>query len=356
MSNVSAGSAEFPAPIQDASAWYGPQLANSPDWIWQLSAVEIAQLEAAADQFDRSGAALEAITTDNFPLPALAEKLAATLTELLDGRGFIMIKGLPVGRYDLRRTALIYLGLGRHFGSLRSSNGKGHLLGHVKDIGKQIDDPNTRFYQTNRRLDFHTDSADLVGLLCLQTAKRGGESFIVSSTTVYNEVQRRRPDLLPALFEPFATDRRGEVPAGMLPWFEIPIFNWHANRLSAIYIRHYIEEAQRRFAAAPRLSTQQYEAMDLIDELVNDPKIYLQMMFEAGDMQFLHNHQIFHSRNDFENWPQPERHRHLLRLWMAPARGRPLPPVFAPRYGGITPGDRGGIIVPGTRLTVSLQA
>ena len=346
----------YPPPIAGAAHWYGPVLAEDRRWIWTLSVAEIAELEAAADSFEASGLALEHISTVNFPLPGLATKLQDTLTELLEGRGFVMIKGLPVQCYTLRRSALIYLGLGRHFGSLRSSNGKGHLLGHVKDIGRSIVDPNTRFYQTSKRLDFHTDSADIVGLLCLQAAKQGGESFIVSSTTVYNEICRHRPELVPALFEPYPTDRRGEVPDGLLPWFEIPIYNWYQARLSAIYLRHYIEQAQSRFEQAPRLSAQQYAAMDLIDQLVNDPKLYLQMAFDPGDMQFLHNHQIFHSRNDFENWPEPERHRHLLRLWMAPTRGRPLPDVYAPRYGGVTPGDRGGIIVPGTRLTVSLSA
>ena len=119
---------------------------------------------------------------------------------------------------------------------------------------------------------------------------------------------------------------------------------------------YYIEEAQRRFPDAPRLTADQYAVMDLIDELVNDPSIHLQMAFLPGDMQFLHNHQILHSRNDFENWPEPERHRHLLRLWMAPPNARSLPAVFAPRYGSVTPGDRGGIVVPGTRMSVSLVA
>ena len=131
---------------------------------------------------------------------------------------------------------------------------------------------------------------------------------------------------------------------------------WHAGLLSGIYLRHYIEEAQRRFPDAPRLTADQYAVMDLIDELVNDPSIHLQMAFLPGDMQFLHNHQILHSRNDFENWPEPERHRHLLRLWMAPPNARSLPAVFAPRYGSVTPGDRGGIVVPGTRMSVSLVA
>jgi hypothetical protein len=213
-----------------------------------------------------------------------------------------------------------------------------------------------RYYQTHRKLEYHTDSCDIVGLLCLKPAKAGGESFIVSSMTLYNEVCRRRPDLVPALFQPYPTDRRGEVPEGMQPWFDMPIFHWHAGRLSCIYVRQYIESAQRNFPQAARLTPQQIEAMDLLDALSNEPDIHLSMAFQPGDMQFLHNHVILHSRNDFENWPEPERHRHLLRLWLAPAQGRPLPEVFAPRYGSVTPGARGGIVVRGTRPSVPMEA
>ena len=342
-------------PVTGAAAWYGPDQAHDRTWLLELSAAEIAEIDAAINTFRASGLPLQAISEQSFPLPELAVRLKSLLRELLEGRGFFMLRGLPVERFGLEGSAIAYLGIGRYFGSLRSSNAKGHLLGHVKDVGADIKDGNTRFYQTNRRLEYHTDSADIVGLLCLQTAKSGGESFIASSMTVYNEILARRPDLLPAAFLPFPTDRRGEVPEGMQPWFEIPIFNWHRGLLSAIYLRHYIEEAQRRFPEAPRLTPDQYAVMDLLDELVNDPKIHLQMAFLPGDMQFLHNHQILHSRNDFENWPEPARHRHLLRLWMAPPEGRLLPEVFAPRYGSVTPGDRGGIIVPGTLLSVSLD-
>lgn len=343
-------------PITGPSAWYGAELAQSTSWIETLAAGEIAEIDAAIATFRASGLPLQSVSEQSFPLPTLKPRLKKLLHELLEGRGFFMLRGLPVERYDIETAAIAYLGIGCHFGSLRSSNAKGHLLGHVKDVGADIKDGNTRFYQTNRRLEYHTDSADIVGLLCLQTAKSGGESFIASSMSVYNEILQRRPDLLPAAFLPFPTDRRGEVPTGMQPWFEIPIFNRYEGLLSAIYLRHYIEEAQRRFPAAPRLTPEQYAVMDLIDALVNDPAIHLQMAFLPGDMQFLHNHQILHSRNDFENWPEAERHRHLLRLWMAPAEGRPLPAVFAPRYGSVTPGDRGGIIVPGTQLSVSLEA
>lgn len=343
-------------PITGPSAWTGPGLARRDDWIWHLTEADIAEIDSAITGFQASGVAMHDISPETFQLTALKPKLEAILHELLEGRGFVMVRGFPVERYDITSVAIAYLGLGRHFGTLRSSNGKGHLLGHVKDIGADIKAGDTRFYQTRRRLEYHTDSADMVGLLCLQTAKSGGESFIASSMTLYNEILKRRPDLLPAAFLPYPTDRRGEVPAGMKPYFEIPIFNWHAGQLSAIYLRHYIEEAQRRFADAPRLTSAQIAVMDLIDELVNDPAIHLQMSFARGDMQFLHNHQILHARNDFENWPEPARQRHLLRLWMAPRSARALPDVFAPRYGSVTPGDRGGIIVPGASLSVSLTA
>ena len=348
-----------PPAIVGPSAWFGPQMAAHEAWVWRLTPAENAEIDTAIGYFRKSGAAMTDISPQNFPLPGLKPKLDKALHELLEGRGFVMVRGFPVQQYDRESAAIAYLGLGRHFGTLRSSNAKGHLLGHVKDVGADISSGTTRFYQTNRRLEYHTDSADIVGLLCLQTAKQGGESFIASSMTVYNEIVKRRPDLVEAAFLPYATDRRGETPPGMKPYFEIPIFNWFEGKLSGIYLRHYIEEAQARFADAPRLTPQQIEVMDLIDALVNDPAIHLQMSFEQGDMQFLHNHQILHSRNDFENWPEPERHRHLLRLWMAPAAqqgARPLPPVYAPRYGSTTPGDRGGIMVQGTKLSVSLEA
>jgi hypothetical protein len=161
---------------------------------------------------------------------------------------------------------------------------------------------------------------------------------------------------MPALFQPFPTDRRGEVPEGMKPWFDIPIFHRHAGKLSCIYVRQYIESAQKHFAEARRLTREQHAAMDLVDELCNDPAIHLAMDFRPGDLQLLHNHQILHSRGDFENWPEPERHRHLLRLWLAPPEAGPLPEVFAPRYGGVVPGERGGIVVKGTTPKVPLEA
>jgi len=342
-----------PRLIEGASAWLGKKIQNDPTWIVRWDSEQIAELESAADHFLSSGVALEDITSASFPLKKLTPFISEILNELLSGRGFVMLRGLPIKNWSIEKAATIYMGLGRHMGSLRSSNGKGHLLGHVRDQGVKVE-AGARFYQTNRKLDYHTDSADIVGLLCLQKAKEGGESFIASSMALYNKMIERRPDLMSAMFTPYPTDRRGEVPEGRDPWFEIPIFNWYQGHLSCVYLRHYIEEAQRHFPSAPRLTREQVEVMDEIDAILQEPGFALQMAFEQGDIQFLHNHQILHSRNDFENWPDPKLQRHLLRLWIAPPSARPLPAYFDSRWGGVIPGDRGGILVPGTKLSVEL--
>jgi hypothetical protein len=346
-----------PPLITGPSAWLGRDLrSREADWVIQLTPTNLQDLDTAVRAFQSAGHSLATITPAQFPLPKLGLLLREARQELLEGRGFVLLRGLEVERYPREAQAIAFMGLGSHLGLPRSQNAKGHLLGHVKDLGLDVADANVRYYQTHRKLEYHTDSCDIVGLLCLKTAKSGGESFIVSSMTLYNEICQRRPDLVSALFQPYPTDRRGEVPEGMQPWFDMPIFHWHAGRLSCIYVRQYIESAQRNFPRAARLTPQQIEAMDLLDALSNDPDIHLSMAFRPGDMQFLHNHVILHSRNDFENWPETERHRHLLRLWLAPPQGRPLPEVFAPRYGSVTPGARGGIVVRGTRPTVPMDA
>jgi hypothetical protein len=345
-----------PGPVSGPGVWYGRDLQARSDWIRHFAPAELAELDAAVRAFKAGGTPLARISPATFALPALEAVLAEILSEILEGSGFVMLRGFPVERYSREEQAIAYMGIGSYFGAARSQNAKGHLLGHVKDLGLDIKDPNVRYYQTSRKLEYHTDSVDVVGLLCLKTAKAGGESFIASSMTLYNEILSCRPDLLPALFEPFATDRRGEVPEGMQPWFDIPVYHHHEARLTCIYVRQYIESAQKHFPRARRLTRAQIEAMDLVDELLNDARIHLSMAFLPGDMQFLHNHQILHSRNDFENWPRPENHRHLLRLWLAPSSARPLPEVFAPRYGSVTPGERGGIMVTGTTPRVPLEA
>ncbi|MFI4998467.1 MAG: TauD/TfdA family dioxygenase [Reyranellales bacterium] len=331
-------------------------MAKRTDWMMPLEAAEIAEVEAATQALVARDADIAAITAGDFPLPTLGPKLKARVeAEVLDGRGFLLMRGLPVERWSLRQSATAFFGLGAHLGSARSQNGKGHVLGHVQDLGLDVGDPNVRIYQTHERQTYHTDSCDIVGLLCLRTAKSGGLSALVSSTTIFNEMRRIRPDLLALLFQPIATDRRGEVPEGKKPYFEIPVFNWHKGFLTAIYQRQYVDSAQR-FADAPRLTPQHIEALDLFDSLTNDPRLHLFMEFKPGDVQLVHNHTMLHDRTAFVDWPEPERRRHLLRLWLAATKARPLPETFAQRYGSVTIGDRGGIIVRGTTLQAPLAA
>ncbi len=347
---------ELPPEQTGAAAWYGPEIAKRTDWLMMLSPAEVAEVEAAADALVARDADIAAITARDFPLPTLASRLKARVSdEVLNGRGFLLMRGLPVEGWTTRKSATVFFGLGAHLGSARSQNGKGHVLGHVQDLGFDVKDPNVRIYQTHERQTYHTDSCDIVSLLCLKTARSGGLSALVSSTTIFNEMRRRRPDLLKLLFEPLATDRRGEVPEGQKPYFEIPVFNWHKGFLTAIYQRQYIDSAQR-FPDAPRLTAQQIEALDMFDALANDPKLHLFTEFRPGDVQFVHNHTMLHDRTAFEDWPEPERRRHLLRLWLAASDARPLPEIFAQRYGSVTIGDRGGIIVHGTRLQAPLEA
>jgi hypothetical protein len=349
-------SLDLPPGQTSAAAWYGPEVAKRSDWLLPLSPAEIAEVEAAARALAARQADIAAITAKDFPLPTLAPKLRARVdNEVLNGRGFILLRGLPVERWTMRESATAYFGLGAHLGSARSQNGKGHVLGHVQDLGLASNDPNVRIYQTHERQTFHTDSCDIVGLLCLKTARSGGLSALVSSTTIFNEMRRQRPDLLKFLFQPVATDRRGEVPEGQKPYFQIPTFSWHKGFLTAIYQRQYIDSAQR-FPDAPRLSPAHVEALDMFDALTNDPRLHMFMEFKPGDVQLVHNHTILHDRTSFVDWPEPERRRHLLRLWLAAAHARPLPEVFAQRYGSVTVGDRGGIVVRGTKLQAPLEA
>jgi hypothetical protein len=345
---------ELPPSVHGPSAWYGPDMAARRDWIVQLSEEDIAEIERAAEKLVTAQVPIPSIRREDFPLPTFGPRLRQILDEVLNGRGFVLLRGLPVERWSILQSATAFFGMGTHLGNARSQNAKGHVLGHVKDLGRSSSDPNARIYETTERQGYHTDSSDIVGLLCLHRAKSGGLSSLISSVTVFNEMRKRRPDLLCCLFDPIETDRRGEVAEGQKPYFSIPVFNWHAGLLSTIYQRKYIESA-RRLPGVPPLTAQQRAALDLFDQLVDDPTFNLQMDFHPGDVQLVHNHSLLHDRTAFEDWPEPERKRHLLRLWLAPPEARPLPEAFAERYGSVVPGDRGGIKARG-ELIAPLEA
>jgi hypothetical protein len=341
--------------ITGPSAWTGADMSTrESEWSYRLSPLEIAEIETAVATVRQRGLALADITRDDFPLPTLGPVLERLRAEVLDGRGFVLLRGMPVENRPIAEAATAYWGVGTYFGSARSQNAKGHLLGHIYDLGgSSAADPSIRSYATAERQNFHIDRCDVVALLCLRRAKSGGLSAIVSSMTLHNVMAKRRPDLLERLYQTFPVDRRGEVPPGKQPFYEAPVFNEHNGYLSVLYSRLHIGSAQR-FPEARRLTPEDYEALDMLAGLAGDPELRLDMTFMPGDIQFLHNHTILHARSEYEDWPEIERKRHLLRLWLAPPNARPLPPVFAECYGDITIGDRGGIICEGTMLHAPL--
>lgn len=340
--------ADLPPAVEGSSAWRGAEMAQSTEWLETISADERDEIVAAAK------AGLAAVDGDiakirqaDFPLPTFGPRIAQIADDIMNGRGFALLRGLPVEDMGTELSAAAFYGLGQHMGSARSQNAKGHILGHVCDLGLNPDDPSARIYQTTARQTFHTDSTDIVGLICLKTAKSGGESMLVSAMTIYNIMRETAPDLALELFQPNAIDRRGEVPVGMKGYYMLPPLTWHEGKLSVHYARRYIDSAQR-FDDAPRLSEKRIAALDMFDALANDPANKLDMEFRPGDVQLVHNHVLLHDRLGYEDWPELDRRRHLLRLWLCSPAARPLPEAFAQKFGQVDIGDRGGIITPAT--------
>jgi hypothetical protein len=218
---------------------------------------------------------------------------------------------------------LIYWGMGKHLGTARSQSKVGDLLGDVRDFGVITESAGGRGYQSNQRLNFHTDSCDVTGLFVLHVAKSGGLSKLASSVAVRNEIARRRPDLLDVLYQPFYWSWNKQEAPGAKPYYPQPIFSERDGSFACRYIDGQIKNAQA-FPDVPRFTPAQIEARAMIDELANSDAFNFAMMFEPGDLQLVNNHICFHARTAFEDWPDPERHRHLLRMWLSMPNSRPL--------------------------------
>lgn len=303
-------------PVLDTpDAWLGPRIQFDESWIYRLSPEDIAELRAALLKARAHEPDFHRWSREDFPLPTLAIRMGGWLAELDRGRGFLLIKGFPVSEHTKEDCAAIYWGIGLHMGRAISQNTDGDLIGHIRDTGADPKQYGVRLYKTRAEQDFHTDGADIIGLFCLRPAKSGGVSRIVSSVAIYNEMLTRRPDLVPVLFEPFPFDTQGQHKPGAKPWFEISICHFTDGRLRMFFIPWYIRESQQH-EETPRLTPAQKEAITFIEETANDPRFYLDMNFEPGDMQFLKNASVLHKRTEYEDWPEPDLKRHLLRLWL----------------------------------------
>lgn len=328
--------------IDIPAAWRGPDIAQSDAWVHRFSADEIAEIDAALRHARAAGCTLSTLTREAFPLPTVSKAIAKGREELENGLGLQLYRGFPAEKYGKDDLRFIYWGLGKHIGTAVSQSMRGDLLGDVQDLGIDVNSPKGRGYTSNQKLSFHTDSCDVVGLFVLRAAKSGGLSMIGSSVTVHNEIARRRPDLLEVLYQPFYWSWQGQEAPGELPYYPQPIFTMHEGKFSCRYVRTHIFSAQR-FDEVPRLTAQQQEALALLDEIAWNPEFHLSMMFEPGDLQLLNNHVMLHSRTAFEDFEEPERKRHLLRMWLSVPNSRALSPALSKIYVDQRPGAvRGG--------------
>jgi hypothetical protein len=297
-------------PLETPAAWRGADMRQRTDWMVELTPADIAELHAAQQVAASRGRPLAQMSAADFPLPTLAPRIAQWRHEIRRGRGFVLIRGVPVQQWTEQQAETFFWCLGHHFGVPGAQNPEGDLLGHVRDQRTGAD---VRYYRTNKELAVHTDTADFVGLLCLQKAKSGGLSRIASSVAVFNELLRVKPHLVPRLFEPMWFDTKGE---GGVRAFPIPPCRYYRGELRTFWQSDYYRSVNR-FEHVPKPTPAEQELLDTYDGIATSPDFHLDMDLQPGDVQLISNHTILHARTAFEDWPELERRRHLLRLWIS---------------------------------------
>ncbi|KAL5000350.1 hypothetical protein BDV10DRAFT_162546 [Aspergillus recurvatus] len=314
---------DFPKSVSDRTLWKAEDYKDTPEkWTHRFTADEIEELSATADAFLASKTPLTGISKSNFPLPKLSALLYNLRDDLLNGKGFILFKGFPVQQWGNHKSAVAYMGLGTYLGYFVSQNSRGHVLGHVKDLGEdptQID--SVRIYRTNARQYFHADDSDIVGLLCIARALEGGESDIVSTHHVYNTLAAERPDVLRTLIEPiWYFDRKGETSKGQEEYIRTSVIYLERGDNPRVYTKWdpYYVRSLTRFSdkgLIPPLSDRQIEALEVLEQTCQ--RLSLHMILEVGDIQFVSNSHVLHARTAYKDYAPPAPRRHLMRLWLA---------------------------------------
>jgi len=340
-------------PLTGRVCWTGKQLEQSGDWIRSVGPVETREIRAALAEAKRRAIPAFEISREDFPLDATRKLLADVAEELENGRGMVRLRGLDLTGLELDDLRQIFWGLGRHLGTPVFQNARGEIMGEVRDETRDeqktyVESGPGKVVSSRARtrstgpLRFHTDRSDVIALFCAQNGREGGVSKLASAATVYNEMLRRRPDLLELLCQDLwrarPEDEDGIVPSRV---FALPLFGVRDGKLTTQYSRTYVEQAQE-FPNVPRVTPAQVEAMDLWAELAEEVCLY--SPFETGDIQLLNNHVIYHGRTAYADDAASHRQRRLLRLWLAMPNSRALPEGFDSFWGATASGVvRGGV-------------
>jgi hypothetical protein len=319
--------------LEPQCEWTSEQVADETAWTEVFSRNELEELDTALRHaLAKSGDVLE-IGREDFPLPTLHTRLLAVQRELIQGRGFVRLRGIERQRYSQAEMEMLYWGIGMHLGAPWAQNHHGHFLGDVTDQGKALNDPTARGNELGGvALPFHCDGSDLVGLMCLANGMRGGLSAVANSVTIHNRLVRETPELAAELYQPQPYDFRGEEAKGGKPFYTLPVFtDWHG-RLFVRCIPPYILASQRH-AAAPRLTELGLRGLQRVVELANDPTNHVTMDLLPGDMQFINNYHVMHGRTAYEDDRGAGRIRHLKRLWLETDVLHDRPPYFVNNVG-----------------------
>lgn len=311
----------------DPANWRGTDMMQRSDWRAILTDVHRDELAAAIEHARQSGKEVLQLTKEDFPLPTLGPLIAALNDHLEGGRGFVVLEGIPASDYDDETSKIALWGLGRHMGEPAKQDGAGNLIHSVRDIGKSVENTDTiRSYQTNDPITFHNDGADVFLLFCVRDGKTGGASRLVSSVAIFEELAKRRPDLAETLRRDYWFDTRGQRSDGAR--IEVmPVYHHHDGLLTVNMKYRYINTAQR-FGDVPRLTKRQRDALQMVQDIANETAMVMEFNLKPGDILIANNYVTLHGRTAFEDWDEPDRKRHMLRLWLTIPNGRKLPSVF----------------------------
>lgn len=311
-------------PVTTEAAWRGDEIKAGEEWIYHLTDAQIDELERLGEKFVDDDPDLRFVQASDYPLEASVEAVDAWGRDVDTGRGFVLVRGLRTHLYSDALSSAIYYILGLHMGDPIRQNEMGDLIDHIYATSdKTMDDPTALSSKVRDKLVYHSDSSDVVALMCLRPAKAGGASCLVSGAEIYNEILRRRPDLAPLLLEPFHWDWRRQDHNAPANTYTSPVISIEEGVFSMYAGSLYILTAQE-YPGVPKLSDAQKEVLSLFDEITYEPGMAIDMDFRPGDIQWLSNYAALHSRTEFVDHPEPQRKRHLLRLWLSRDAGRPV--------------------------------
>jgi len=321
----------YEAPIDHPSAWKIADFRTPADYTIELTGTHLREIKRAIELIKAARPRLEDLQREHFDVPSLRPVIDQIRHEIEDGRGFVVVRRLPVEDYSKDEIGMIFWGIGTHLGRGLSQSVLGDRLGHVKDFSRE--DPLARAYRNKQELSPHTDSCDLVGLACLRDAKSGGVSRLTSALTVHNLMREECPECLERLYRGYAFHRRGEEKPGDLPYtpHRVPVFSNTEGSVSARYVRTYLEAGEA--AAGRPMDDVDLAVLDRFEEISKRPELMLEFTLQPGEMYFINNYTILHARTAFDDFEEEDRRRHLLRLWLEVPRMRSVHPHI--RTGGI---------------------